>query len=58
MNTLRIPVSFSRQVCVVPSPAIYTALRHGHRIRGKPPGVAKTLEQRLEGKLCDILNNY
>lgn len=26
------------------------ACRHGHTIRGKPPGVAKTLEQRLQGK--------
>lgn len=25
-----------------------TAIRHGHRLRGKPVGVAKTIEQRLE----------
>lgn len=24
--------------------------RHGHTMRGKPPGVARTLEQRLAGK--------
>lgn len=28
-----------------------TISRFGHRLRGKPPGVAKTLEQRLNGKL-------
>ena len=26
-------------------------VRHGHRLRGKAPGVAKTLEQRLAGEL-------
>lgn len=26
------------------------AARKGHTVRGKPPGVAKTLEQRLQGK--------
>lgn len=26
-------------------------IRHGHRIRGKPHGIAKTIEQRLECKL-------
>ncbi|KAH0535185.1 39S ribosomal protein L38, mitochondrial [Cotesia glomerata] len=26
----------------------YQQLRHGHKIRGKPPGVARTLKQRLE----------
>lgn len=31
-------------------PAV-TAVRHGHRIRGKPFGVAKSLEQRIECKL-------
>lgn len=30
---------------------VVTAVRHGHRMRGKPPGVAKTIEQRLECKL-------
>lgn len=29
---------------------LLTTLRFGHRLRGKPPGVAKTLEQRLNGK--------
>ena len=24
-------------------------IRHGHTIRGKPPGVARTLKQRLQG---------
>lgn len=28
-----------------------TAVRHGHHIHGKPVGVAKTIEQRLECKL-------
>lgn len=28
----------------------YQQLRHGHKMRGKPPGVAKNLQQRLEGK--------
>lgn len=27
------------------------SVRHGHRIRGKPHGIAKTIEQRLECKL-------
>lgn len=34
-------------------PAI-TAVRHGHRIRGKPLGVAKNIEQRLECKLKPV----
>lgn len=25
-------------------------VRYGHRMRGKPPGVARSLKQRLEGK--------
>lgn len=25
-------------------------VRNGHHLRGKPPGVAKSLQQRLEGK--------
>lgn len=29
--------------------ALLTTIRHGHTIRGKPPGVARTLEQRLKG---------
>jgi large subunit ribosomal protein L38 len=31
----------------ITSPLV-TFVRHGHRIRGKPPGVAKTLSQVLE----------
>ena len=31
------------------SPLILTS-RHGHTVRGKPPGVAKTIEQRLQGQ--------
>lgn len=27
------------------------SIRHGHHIRGKPHGIAKTIEQRLECKL-------
>lgn len=30
-------------------------VRHGHWMRGKPPGVARTLTQRMEGKL-DVTN--
>lgn len=33
---------------------VVTAVRHGHRMRGKPPGVAKTIEQRLECKLSSF----
>lgn len=40
------PNNVLRAIC----PAI-TAVRHGHLIRGKPIGVAKNLEQRLECKL-------
>lgn len=29
---------------------LFTQVRHGHRLRGKPPGVARTLAQRL-GKI-------
>lgn len=29
--------------------ALLTTIRHGHTIRGKPPGIARTLEQRLKG---------
>lgn len=25
-------------------------IRHGHRLRGKPPGIARTLAQRIAGK--------
>ena len=25
-------------------------VRHGHRLRGKPPAIAKTLKQRLAGE--------
>lgn len=46
---------------------LLTTTRFGHRLRGKAPGVAKTLEQRLSGKLllcthlvvmllCDVNN--
>lgn len=31
-------------------PAV-TTVRHGHRIRGKPVGVARTIEQRIKRKL-------
>lgn len=31
-------------------PAV-VSVRHGHRIRGKPYGVAKSIEERLESKL-------
>jgi len=30
---------------------LMTATRQGHTIRGKPPGVARSLEQRIRGKL-------
>lgn len=30
---------------------LLTINRHGHTIRGKPPGIARTLEQRLKGKI-------
>lgn len=34
--------------------ALQVFIRHGHRLRGKPPGVAKTLEQRLaEERIVD-----
>ncbi len=33
---------------------LLTTTRYGHRIRGKAPGVAKTLEQRLNGKLFSV----
>lgn len=26
-------------------------VRHGHHLRGKPPGIARTLKQRLDGCL-------
>jgi hypothetical protein len=29
-------------------------VRYGHHIRGKPPGVARNLKQRLEGKLITL----
>lgn len=29
-------------------------IRNGHTMRGKPPGVARTLEQRLAGESCVI----
>lgn len=36
----------------------YQQLRHGHKIRGKPPGVAKTLKQRLEGIIMFVNTSY
>lgn len=40
-------------------PAI-TAVRHGHRLRGKPFGVAKTIERRLqcELKCFEVMFNF
>lgn len=32
-------------------------IRYGHKVRGKPPGVARTLAQRLEGWYNSI-DNY
>lgn len=32
-------------------------VRHGHHLRGKPPGVARSLEQRLEGSFCQYLTS-
>lgn len=33
---------------------LLTILRYGHRLRGKAPGVAKTLEERLNGELLVV----
>lgn len=30
-------------------PIIFQTIRFGHTIRGKPPGVARTIEKRLQG---------
>jgi hypothetical protein len=32
-----------------PNVPSFTFLRHGHRMRGKPPGIARSLKQRLAG---------
>lgn len=44
--------NLSRQYAILKTvcPALRT-VRQGHRIRGKPPGIAKTIEQRLQCKL-------
>lgn len=28
---------------------VYVSIRNGHHLRGKPPGIARTLQQRLDG---------
>lgn len=33
------------------SSCIHVTVRNGHHMRGKPPGVARSLEQRLAGKV-------
>lgn len=43
----KIPHNYGLLKLTNPLTAI-TAIRHGHRLRGKPVGVAKTIEQRLE----------
>lgn len=47
---LKLPFSSSLLRIISPA-ATNIAVRHGHRIRGKPPGVARTIEQRLQGIL-------
>lgn len=33
------------------SPNLQTSVRNGHHLRGKPPGLARTLKQRLDGNI-------
>lgn len=33
------------------SPNLRISIRNGHHLRGKPPGIARSLEQRMEGTL-------
>jgi len=41
--------------CLYATPSL-VFIRNGHRLRGKPPGIAKTLEQRLKGTtICHVI---
>lgn len=39
---------------------LYISTRNGHHLRGKPPGIARTLQERLDGtekKICAFKEN-
>lgn len=48
LKLLNLQTIFEKQL--IRQTPLLTISRFGHRLRGKPAGVAKTLEQRLNGK--------
>lgn len=52
MNTALIQTSIIRKVC-----DLRLSCRYGHTLRGKPPGIARTLQQRLAGIHSVVIRN-
>lgn len=50
LKLLNLQIIFEKQL--TRQAPLLTISRFGHRLRGKPPGVARTLEQRLSGKFA------
>lgn len=48
IKLLNLQTIFEKQL--IRQTPLLTILRFGHRLRGKPPGIARTLEQRLNGE--------
>lgn len=50
---LKLPLACNLLRIVCPA-ATNINIRHGHQLRGKPPGVARTIEQRLQGNFTHL----
>lgn len=49
MNILNFPINCALALRKLPNSVIVNAVRHGHRLRGKRPGIARSITDRLAG---------
>lgn len=56
LKLLNLQIIFEKQL--IRQTPLLTISRFGHRLRGKAPGVARTLEQRLNGKFFFVNNHF
>lgn len=53
-NLLKLPLNCGFMLKKLPQSISINCVRHGHRLRGKPPGIARTIAQRLAGNIAKL----
>lgn len=51
MNILNFPIKYAFALSKLPNSVTVNTVRHGHRLRGKRPGIARSITDRLAGEV-------